>query len=79
VAWALWRLSRTTTFDFALGPDDPFTFDHLHAEIRLFRRSRVGINLPSVLTFPIDTKFTNFLVLTLSDLASPQPDGTVIP
>lgn len=70
--------SRTATFDFALGPDDPLTFDHLHAEIRLFRRSRL-IDLPSVLTFPIDTKLTNFLLLTLSDLANPQPDGTVIP
>jgi hypothetical protein len=71
--------SRSATFNYALGPDDALTFDHLHAEIRLFRRSRFGIDLPSVFTFPTDTTLTNFLVLTLSDLANPQPDGTAIP
>jgi hypothetical protein len=61
-----------------LGPLYAYHAQIMFKVIRIFRRSRVGINLPSVLTFPIDTEFTNFLV-TLSDLASPQPDGTVIP
>jgi hypothetical protein len=70
--------SRAVFFEFALGVDDPLTFDHLHAEVRLFRRSVLGPNLPSALTFPVNTKITNDLVLTASDLANPQPDGTTI-
>jgi hypothetical protein len=68
--------SLNTEFTYTFAGNDPLVFDHLHAEIRLFRRLRLA---PNLFSFPIDTKTTNDLVLTVGDLASPQPNGVVIP
>ena len=68
--------SLSTQFGYTLGVDNNLVFDHLHAEVQLFRRYTM---LPNVFNFPIDTELTNDLVLTLSDLANPQPNGVVIP
>ena len=68
--------SLNTTFTYTLGANSNLIFDHLHAHIILFRRLTL---LPQQFTFPIDSKITNDLVLTVSDLASPQPNGVTIP
>ena len=68
--------SLSTQFGYTLGVNNNLVFDHLHAEVQLFRRYTM---LPNVFNFPIDTELTNHLDLTVSDLASPQPNGVVIP
>jgi hypothetical protein len=67
--------SLNTTFSYALGVNSNVIFDHLHGHIILFRRLML---LPQQFTFPIDSKITNDLVLAMSDLASPQPNGVTI-
>jgi hypothetical protein len=68
--------SLSIQFTYALGLNNSLISDHFHAEILLFRRLKI---LPTVFSFVIDSKITNPLDLTVSDLANPQPDGTVIP
>ena len=68
--------SVETEFRYTLVQNNPFVFDHLHAVITLFRRLRFGST--NLFTIPVDTKTTNDLVLAF-DLASPQPNGVVIP
>lgn len=68
--------SLSTQFTYALGINNNLVSDHFHAEIMLFRRLTI---LPTSFSFVVDSKITNFLDLTVSDLASPQPDGFVIP
>ncbi len=68
--------SLSTEFGYTLGVDNDLVFDHLHAEVMLFRRYTL---LPTVFNFPIESRTSNDLVLTMSDLASPQPNGVVIP
>lgn len=68
--------SLSTDFTYTFAVNNPLIFDHLHAEIRLFSRF---IFAPTQFSFPGDSKTTNDLVLTVSDLASPQPNGVVIP
>jgi len=69
-------LSSEFTYTFAVNSN--LITDHLHADIKLRRRFRF---LPNTNLFNsvIDSKKTNDLVLTVSDLASPQPNGQTIP
>ena len=69
--------SVDTEFTYTFAVNNPFIFDRLDAVITLFRRLRFGST--NIFTLPVDTKVTNDLVLTVSDLASPQPNGVVIP
>lgn len=68
--------SLSTEFGYALGVNSNLVFDHLHAEVMLFRRYTT---LPNLFNFPIESRTASDLVLTVSDLASPQPNGVVIP
>jgi hypothetical protein len=68
--------SLNTEFAYSLGVNSNLIFDHLHAEIKLFRRLTIA---PNLFSFPLESKTTNDLVLTVSDLASPQPNGVAIP
>ncbi len=69
-------LAREFTYTFAVN--SILITDHLQAKIRLRRRLRA---LPDVnfLNIVLDTKTTNDAVLSLGDLASPQPNGAIIP
>jgi hypothetical protein len=70
--------SLRTDFTYAFAVNSNLITDHLHAEIKLRRRLSV---LPNTNLFNavIDSQKTNDLVLTVSDLASPQPNGAIIP
>ena len=70
--------SLSTEFTYTFAVNSNLITDHLHADIQLRRRLRF---LPNINLFNsvIDSKKTNDLVLTVSDLASPQPNGQVIP
>jgi hypothetical protein len=63
-----------TEFTYAFAVNSNLITDHLHAQIQLRRRLRF---LPNTNLFNsvIDSKKTNDLVLTVSDLAIPQPNG----
>ena len=70
--------SLGTEFTYTFAVNSILITDHLHAVIRLRRRANF---LPNTDLFNnvIDTQRTNDLVLTVSDLASPQPNGVIIP
>jgi hypothetical protein len=70
--------SLSTEFTYTFAVNSNLITDHLHADIKLRRRLRF---LPNTNLFNsvIDSKKTNDLVLTVSDLASPQPNGQIIP
>jgi hypothetical protein len=61
-------------FTYAFAVNSNLITDHLHADIKLRRRLRF---LPNTNQFNsvVDSQKTNDLVLTVSDLAIPQPNG----
>lgn len=61
--------SLHTDFTYTFAANSILITDHLLAEIRLRRN----------IFNTIDTKTTHDVVLTVSDLASPQPSGVIIP
>ncbi len=68
--------SMNVTMNFELGTNSNLIYDHLHGEIVLFR----SINEQGMaFNQRLDTKVTNDLVITVSDLANPQSNGIHIP
>ncbi len=67
--------SLSTEFTYTFAVNSNLATDHLHAEIKLRRR----LKLLPIFNPVIDSEKTNDLVLTVADLASPQPNGQIIP
>jgi hypothetical protein len=70
-----WITSLSTDFRYGLVPADPAVWDSLHVVITLFRSFYLAGVLLAV---PVYSNTTNYLRLTLGNLANPQPNGVII-
>lgn len=68
--------SLSKEFRYELVPAEPAVWDNLHAVITLFRSSSL---FGQRRTVPVYSNTTNYLRLTLGNLANPQPNGVRIP